>query len=153
MCIAEVSRAYVVRGASGDECGELIGGEGYNRPTRLQCRKSPTRDLSFIIIPPVNTSHRHAWPNKQPCILYVKFPSSLKMAGRTNSDRHAMQQKITIIVFFPYGSKKLFEVGGCTVQHKLEGQKRWDFSLRHQTRCATHKPRVERGFWRGLERT
>ena len=61
--------------------------------------------------------------------------------------------KLNINVFFLYGSKKLFEIGGCTVQKNLVGQKRWDFSLRHQTRCATHQPRIQRGFCRGLART
>jgi hypothetical protein len=53
--------------------------------------------------------------------------------------------KFTIMAFFPYGLKKLFEVGWCTVQQKLEGQKRWDISLRQQTRCATHRLRIQRG--------
>ena len=30
-----------------------------------------------------------------PCILYVKFPTSLKMAGRTNSVLHAIQHTTT----------------------------------------------------------
>ena len=41
---AEVSRACVVRGASGEEWGELIGAR-VQSAYRLQCRKRPTRDL------------------------------------------------------------------------------------------------------------
>jgi len=48
--LAEVSRVYVVRGASGDECGELIGAR-VQSAYRLQCRKGPhTRPLLFTII-------------------------------------------------------------------------------------------------------
>jgi len=42
--LAEVSRAYVVSGASGDEWGELIGAR-VQSAYRLQCWNGPTREL------------------------------------------------------------------------------------------------------------
>ena len=49
--LAEVSRAYVVRGASGDELGQ-----GYNRPTGCSAKMAPHATFTFLLFPTNSTN-------------------------------------------------------------------------------------------------